>query len=382
MSGYLQADAVAWSQESVDEVSPSSGESLNEERVLIRRGRLRADAAHDIVSGSLELDGNTVDGATARIVSAEATVSWPAGGETPLVAASLGLMKIPFGAEVPLRDRDRPFLETSNAARALFPGNYDAGLRVFGGWRFLRYSLAAMNGAPVGDAQFRGHDPSERRDLIGRLGVDVAITPCARVVVGASGLSGTGFHPGDPASKDELVWIDNNEDGMVQTSEIVVVPGRPATPSETFDRHALGGDAAAAFNLRWLGWLTVSAEAVVAENLDRGLMIADPVSATRDLREVGWSVGVVQELTRHAMAGIRYDRYDPDRDASEARGAEVVPVDARYSTLSIMGAWRWRDRARFTLEYDHNDNPLGRSDSGEPTRLAADRVTLRGQVSF
>ena len=156
LSGYLQADAVAWSQESVDEVSPSSGESLNQERVLIRRGRLRADADHGLVSGSLELDGNTVDGATARIVSAEATVGWPVKARPPLVAASLGLMKIPFGAEVPLRDRDRPFLETSNAGRALFPGNYDAGARVFGGWRFLHYSLAAMNGAPPGEAQFRG----------------------------------------------------------------------------------------------------------------------------------------------------------------------------------------------------------------------------------
>jgi hypothetical protein len=195
-------------------------------------------------------------------------------------------------------------------------------------------------------------------------------------------MKGTGFHPGDPASKDELVWIDNNEDGIVQTTELVVVPGRPATPSETFSRHALGADAAASFHLRWVGWLTVSAEAVIAENLDRGLQIADPVSATRDLREVGWSVSVVQELTEHALAGVRFDRYDPDRDASEARGAEVVPIDPRYSTLSLMAAWRWKGSARFSLQYDHNDNPLGRSENGEPARLAADRVTVRGQVSF
>ena len=202
------------------------------------------------------------------------------------------------------------------------------------------------------------------------------------MVAGASGLSGTGFHPGDPATKDDLIWIDNNEDGMVQIGELEVVSGRPATPSETFSRHALGGDAAASFNLRWLGWLTLSAEAVIAENLDRGVQIADPVSATRDLREVGWSVAVVQEVTQHAMAGVRFDRYDPDRDASEQRGADFVPVDARYSTLSVMAAWRWRDTGRFSVQYDHNDNPLGRSETGEPARLAADRVTVRGQVSF
>jgi hypothetical protein len=37
---------------------------------------------------------------------------------------------------------------------------------------------------------------------------------------------------------------------------------------------------------------------------------------------------------------------------------------------------------RFTLEYDHNTNALGRTPSGMVTTLGADVITLRGQVRY
>ena len=46
-TGYIQADSVAWSEDSFDELEPTTGEPLNDERFLIRRGRLRADARPD-----------------------------------------------------------------------------------------------------------------------------------------------------------------------------------------------------------------------------------------------------------------------------------------------------------------------------------------------
>src|SRR5262245_49421621 len=73
VSGYVQTDAVAWSQASVDEVD-SQGEPLNETRFLIRRARLRAEARRNVVGASVEIDGNTVKGSTLRLVSAEASV--------------------------------------------------------------------------------------------------------------------------------------------------------------------------------------------------------------------------------------------------------------------------------------------------------------------
>src|SRR5690349_3907540 len=155
LTGWAQVDGIAWAEDSEDQLDPGTGEPLNLERFVVRRARVRATAERGPWSGAVEIDGNTVAGATARLLSAE--VAWHAPVPAPVeLEIAAGLMKIPFGAEVPLPDRRRDFLEPSRAARALFPGNYDAGVVVRGQWRFLRWAIGAMNGAPVADAQFAG----------------------------------------------------------------------------------------------------------------------------------------------------------------------------------------------------------------------------------
>jgi hypothetical protein len=114
---------------------------------------------------------------------------------------------------------------------------------------------------------------------------------------------------------------------------------------------------------------------VIASNLDRGLVYADPVQASRDLRHVGFAVGVVQTITDHAMIGARYDRYNADRDANEQQALTKV-----FSTLSVMAGGRWND-ARFVVQYDRDRDPSSRA-NGSPTTRHVDRVTLRAQVGF
>ena len=55
LTGYVQADWVAYSQESVDELDPATGKPLNEERFVIPRARLRAEARKDAFVGVVEL---------------------------------------------------------------------------------------------------------------------------------------------------------------------------------------------------------------------------------------------------------------------------------------------------------------------------------------
>ena len=45
-------------------------------------------------------------------------------------------------------------MERSTAERALFPGEYDVGARLMGGWRFVRYVIAVQNGNPIGERSF------------------------------------------------------------------------------------------------------------------------------------------------------------------------------------------------------------------------------------
>lgn len=238
-----------------------------------------------------------------------------------------------------------------------------------------------MNGAPVGDAQWRGADPVSSFDIVGRIGADIAGPYRSRFVAGISAITGKGLHPGTPPTKDELQWLDENQDGIVQTTEIHVVPGTTGTPSQTFDRDAIGADLQIHWCVCVIGTGMAYAEAVVATNLDRGLVYADPIATLRDLRQLGFAVGVVQSIGSHAQVGVRYDRYDADRDAFEREGIDLVGIDKVFSTLSVMAAGRWHD-ARVLVQYDLERNPFGRGDDGMPTTRSADRVTVRAQVGF
>ena len=361
LSGFLQADGVLYRQDSLDEVDPSTGEPLNETRFLIRRARLDGEVSYRFLGGAVRFEGNTIQGPTARIIGAEAWVRWPVGpsgspgpsgppdppgkspehGRPPLVMVAIGLLKIPFGLEVPQYNADRLFLERSNVSRAFFPGDFDLGVRVHGGVRFLRYAIAAMNGDPVGARGYPGRDPNQSKDLLGRLGIDVSPGRRLSVAGGVSGLYGTGFHRGTPATKDVLTWRDANGDGLVQLSELQVISGVAATPSQNFRRFALGVDLRLTAAIPRLGTLTLSGEILWAANLDRGLLPADPVAVGRPLRELGGYVALTQELSPYAVIGVRYDRYNPDVDARQQAGADPVPLDSSFSTLAVAVAVRY-----------------------------------------
>ena len=383
LTGFLQVDWVAYQQASQDEVDFATGTPLNQNRFTLRRGHLRLDAGQRALSAALEVDANTIHGAELRPIDAEVSFRWPERDEPrcPRLTVSAGLMKIPFGREVPEADFVRPFLERSTALRALFPGSYDLGARIQAAYRFAVLTVAVMNGHPIGDRVFPALAPARHKELLGRLGVTSLLLPKVGLKVGVSADVGTGFHEGTPTTKDALVWRDDNGDGVVQATEVQVIAGSAATPSQTFQRFAVGADGE--LSVRWAphGELVVSAEIVTGQNLDRGLEPADPVARGRDLREIGWYVGATQELCSWAALGVRYDEYDPDGDAREQQAAQIVPRDRSYRTLALLALLRYEE-GRLSFEYDRNGNALGRQANGAPTTLANDAFTVRAQVTF
>ncbi len=383
LSGYAQIDWVAYDQASQDEVDHSTNLPINQDRFTLRRGHVRLDAQRGAASATLELDANTVNGPQVRPIDAEVRARWAAMGdeEGPALEVTMGLMKIPFGFEVPEKDQVRPFLERSTLMRALFPGEFDLGARLGVTYRSFEWTIALMNGNPLGDKVVPALAPVGTKEIVGRIGTHARIADGVRLELGVSGDSGLGFHEGTPTTKDQLVWRDENGDGLVEPTEIQVIPGSAATASQVFRRFAIGADARVTVRLPILGDLALRAEIARGQNLDRGIEYADPVGAGHDLRELGWYVGATQELTRWVMVGVRYDTYNPDQDASEQLAADLVPIDRSYSTLAIMAMFR-HGGARLVLEYDKNGNALGRDASGAPTTLEDDALTLRGQVTF
>jgi hypothetical protein len=382
LTGYLQADWGIWRQSSEDEVNPATLAPINEERFLIRRARLKTTIDREYVGGALELDGNTVNGTTARLVNAEASIKLP--GEDPhlpLLMGTIGLFKIPFGFEILQSDRDRVFLERSTAEQALFPGEYDLGARIQLAWRFLRFAGAAMNGDPLGEKNFPGRDPNHQKDWVGRVGVETPITSTIGIAAGFSGLWGTGFHRGTPATKATIQWNDKNEDGAFTPDEIVTVPGTAATPSQNFDRFGWGFDLNVQIAIPQFGSVTVYGELYKAKNLDRAKLVADPLGPLgRDLRETGAYGAALLQVGEYAVLGVRYDMYNPDEDSTNP-SKPLVPTDLSYSTLSVVGSWG-TPNGRIALEYDHNTNHDGRDMMGLPASRKDDTLILRGQVGF
>ncbi|MDB4934526.1 MAG: phosphate-selective porin [Labilithrix sp.] len=394
LTAYAHVDWVAFRQSSQDELNPSSREPLNEDRVLIRRARLRLATDQGLVHGVFAIDANTIRGLQVRPWNVEASLKWPCDtpyrspsliarttAPEPFVIVSAGLLMTPFGYDVTELENDRPFLERTTMSNELVPQSYDLGVRVLGGYKFVNYAIGIMNGDPIGEQTFPGRDPNKSKDLVFRLGASAEVLDGVRVDAGFSGLTGRGFHQGNAPSKDQLVWRDQNEDGVVQQTELQSIPGAPATPSEGFQRFALGADARLHVRIPLLGELTLRTELVRAKNLARGTFVADPVGASRDLREIGWYVGGTQELTRWAMIGVRYDVFDPDADAQDQRPFAVVPKDSGVSTWSLMAMARWK-KARLVAEYDRRKNAFGRDETGAPATLADDSFTLRAVVGF
>jgi hypothetical protein len=395
VTGYAHVDWVVVRQSSQDEIT-QDGEPLNEKRFLLRRARLRAERDLGLFHGAFEIDANTIQSLQVRPVNAEASFKWPArrpyartpwavdpsGSDEPWFMVTAGLFRTPFGFEAAEPERERPWLERSTVSNALFPQSFDLGLRVVGGFRFVRYTLGIMNGDPIGSRAFPGRDPNESKDLVFRVGGASALTDAIRVEGGLSGVTGRGFHRGQAASKDLLQWSDINGNGAIDdVSELVPIAGSPATPSSSFKRFAVGADLRVTATLPLLGDLHVRGEIMRGQNIDRGIFVSDPVVATRDQRQLGYYVGVAQEVTRWALVAVRYDRYDPDADAREREPFALVPRDLSQSTWSFSAAARTR-AARLVAQYDHRQNALGRDASGRPATLADDAFTLRAEVRF
>jgi hypothetical protein len=299
----------------------------------------------------------------------------------PLVATTLGVMDIPFGYELGGESpRLRHFMERSVGSGALFPTEADLGLKIWGAISYFRYAVALMNGEPL-DARGFPRDPNAAKDLIGRVGVDVKPIDLLSVFGGVSFANGKGFHPGGQATKDSFSWSDTNLDGQATPDELIAIPGSAASPSENFERWALGVDAGITFHTPY-GDTKLYGEAFVASNYDRGYMPADPVSTGLDVRETGIYGAIVQDVTKYGIAAFRIAYYDPNADVSEQLAGEFVPYDQTVLTLSPLVGLQLRGQAKLLFQYDFVSDHLGRDTRGLPEDVKNDGFTVRLQVEL
>ncbi len=378
-SGFIQAQYVR-NQVSEDQLTPD-GAPLNENQFGVRRGRLRVDRGWENAAATLELDATSIGGVRVGVRRAEASLLYR--GENPEnVAPALvltgGITDIPFGAELAESPRDRVFMERSIGSTALFPSEADLGLKLWGNYRFANYAIALVNGEPL---QPNGYprDPNSAKDIVGRLGTRVQPVDDVVVEGGVSFYDGEGFLPGTPSTKDSILWNDENNNNVVDTGEIYGTTGSPAVPSQSFDRWALGVDLG--FSLRSSFGLTrLQGEAFVGTNLDRGVVPARPVAGA-EVRELGVSGSLVQQVTEYGLVGLRVAYYDPNSDALEQRAGIYSPRNQSYVVLSPVVGFTLPN-ARVVAQYDLVRDYLARDARGVPDDAKNNQLTLRLQVDL
>lgn len=381
LGGYLQAQ-LEINQLSEDQIQ-QGGAPLNYDRFSVRRGRLRLDRGWQFASATLEIDANTVRGPAVTPRRVEGSVFYRGKNPDnlpPLVMLSAGLTDIPFGYELLESARTRTFMERSVGSGALFPTEMDLGVKLSGAVDFVRYAVALINGEPV-DSRGLPRDPNAAKDFIGRAGVETKPIRSLTVAGGTSFGVGKGFHSGQDASKATVTWRDDNEDNAVQPGEIVGAPGSAATPSENFKRWVLGLDLELTLATP-LGNSKLYGELFVANNYDRGYLVADPVAVGADLRHAGGYVALLQDITPFAVAGFRAAFYDPNSDVLEERRGDIVPFVQTTTTLSPVAGVVLPDRAKLLLQYDFVIDHLGRDAQGVPKDAKNNQLTARLQVEL
>jgi hypothetical protein len=378
--GYLQAQ-YEHNQISEDQVTPD-GKPINQDQYVLRRARLRLDHGWDYAAATLELDANSVEGLRVGVRRAEASLLYRGDGNddaTPLLVLTGGVTDIPFGSELGASPADRAFMERSIGSRALFPSEADLGVKLWGAYRFLNYAFALVNGEPQNGSGY-SDDPNGDKDLVGRVGVDAAPSEDFQTTGGVSFYKGQGFHAGQSSTKGTLTWFDVDNDSVVDDGEVFGVTPSPAQPSENFERWALGLDLGLFFKTSF-GLTSLEAEAFAATNLDRGLLRADPVGSGVDSRETGFSVGLTQEVTEHAVIGVRAAYYDPNSDLFEQRVGEYQPKKATFFVISPVVGLRV-PHGKILAQYDLVQDYLARDQRGVPTDAENDQLTIRVQVDL
>jgi hypothetical protein len=380
-TGYMQAQ-YEMHQDSQDQLGPG-GVLLNKDRFLVRRARLKLLGEWKFAEAVIELNGDTESGFNFNLEKAEATLHYrPDPDKVSIAQATLGLFDVPFGFELPESSRSRPFMERTTMNRAFWPGEPDLGLRLSGGLSFFRWTIAAVNGHPLGDPQYPGQDPIGPKDAVFRFGVDTAPRKDLTIAGNVSVLEGMGFHPGTSATPATVEWQDMFGSGDLVPADLVGVPAEAAVPSQNFQHWAVGGDVEVAYRSP-IGRTKVYGELVLAQNLDRGIFIADPVANEgNNIRELGWYVGVVQEICDYGLVGFRYDYYNPNADFFGYRAGQLLPFNDSISTFSPLVGVVIPHRAKFLVQYDVIRNYLALDPEGVPTNLKMNTLTFRVQVEL
>ena len=203
LSGYAQG-RYEWHDGSTNGATFSStgvATPTNQNRFLLRRAQLTTHYSGSYAELLIQLEANTKEGLGLKDGYVSIIEPW-----TPLkMKLMVGQFRYPFGYEVQQMNVDLEMPERALIEKYFFEGERDRGVRLQGGYRWLNFRVALVNGtvwdgtrnlaASKDPAPFGKDDPNEFKDWVGRVGVDFGF-----LVGGASGYFGKGLYLKPPVA--------------------------------------------------------------------------------------------------------------------------------------------------------------------------------------
>ena len=310
-SGYLQA---RWehAENQNDSVkvagSPSVATTFNNERIFIRRARLKLTYDSSPLSQAVVYFDGGQD-RTIRLLEAYVTLldPWTVNHAHGL---TVGQINVPFGYEIERSSSVRELPERSRAENVLFPGERDRGVKLVDQWTpQFETVIGLLNGGGINHPDFPNTDPPRKKDFVGRARLSLGVFDAAVSYYGGKNTT-------------PLTGPDVETDKTRIGADAELFYQLPSAGGGSLRGEYYGGKNVNADSVKALVVPATSANPVTL--LAAG---ADPSHLATDF--IGWYVMWVQNLGDKWQAAARYDVFDPNKDLDHDQ-FERVNVGLNY----------------------------------------------------
>ena len=304
----------------------------------------------------------------------------------------IGLFDRPFGYEISYSSSNRESPERSRFTQTLFPGEREAGAKLFfapqdGPLSFLRADVGIFNGSGPTALEFDNY-----KDAIGRVGAQLPLGKSgAELDLGVSGYYG---------------WMRNQTKYLYRTGTLPngsagwIVDSAATNFGDGVPRRYAGLDAQFYYDLPVLGGMILRGEVVTGKQPGSNSTSVSfnglNSSGIYARNFVGWYLYYIQNMGAKLQTVVKYDVYDPNTEVSSSdftdlntSGSAGLNVgDLKYSTLGLGLVYHWDDHVKFILYYEWVSNEeLSGVSSSSPLAVyrndAKDNIlTFRTQFKF
>jgi hypothetical protein len=304
---------------------------------FLRRGRFKATYDADWSQFVLQLDAIP---SGVSIKEGFASIKLPWAG----FAVDAGLQLFPFGYEVGVRSSaDLDLLERSGVVRAFLAGEYDLGVAVKGLYGPLNFKVGVFNGNGV-DARTGGADNDQRKDIIGRVGLDLGVL--------TGGVSG---------------WYGKTVEYFQRTG---------VADDVEYDRYRVGADAQLYLDLLPFGGTAVKGEYIWGRTTIGSAN--GGVGGNLGRTGSGWYGLVTQNVGPWNQLAVRYEEYSPIHAVNLA-GATNTTVAVQQSVQAALHTFVG-EAHKLSVAWFHPMN--GRSGAAAPGDPQADQLIVQAQTKF